>query len=84
MIVMQVQMWPKGDKSKAYSLGTLTIALEDINDKGLRAYSWSLTKFRDKGRWKSGAIAGHNPRVRGPWDLIFRILREAVGRRNPG
>lgn len=84
MLVMQIQMWPKGDRSKAYSVGTLKVALTDINDKGHRSYNWSLSKFRDRGVWKTGTIDGHNPRCRGPWDLIFRILRKAVGQRNPG
>lgn len=84
MLVIQVQMWPRGDKSKAYSLGTLTVALDPntVPTDRLRNYSWRITRFKDKGTWKSGRIEGHNPKTRGPWDLIFRILRDAVGFRN--
>jgi hypothetical protein len=84
MLVIQVQMWPGGDKSKAYSMGTLTVALDPstLATDITRGYTWRITRFKDKGTWKSGRIDGHNPKTRGPWDLIFRILRSAVGVRN--
>jgi hypothetical protein len=84
MLVIQIQMWPKGDKTKAYSMGTLTVALKPgTKSDGLRAYTWAISKFADKGVWKKGHIEGHNPKIRGPWDLVYRILRQAVGDRNP-
>lgn len=83
MLHIQVQMWPKGDKTKAYSMGTLTVALDpDTSTLTKRDYTWRITRFQDKGTWKSGRIEGHTPKTRGPWDLIFRILRNVVGHRN--
>lgn len=84
MLVIQLQMWPRGDKSKAYSMGTLTIALDPstLPTDTKRSYTWRITRFKDKGTWKSGRIEGHTPKTRGPWDLIFRILRDVVGYRN--
>jgi hypothetical protein len=84
MLVIQVQMWPRVDKSQAYSMGTLTVALDPgttAADK-LRNYTWRITRFKDKGTWKSGRVEGHNPKTHGPWDLLYRILRMAVGHRN--
>jgi len=85
MLVIQIQMWPKGDKTKAYSMGTLSVALDPKTTKNFsnRGYTWAITKLADKGLWKKGSIEGHNPRIRGQWDLIYRILRQAVGDRNP-
>jgi len=85
MLVIQIQMWPKGDKTKAYSLGTLKVALSRTLSKNFsnRGYDWDITKKGDKGTWKKGQITGHNPRVRGQWDLVYRILKQAVGERNP-
>jgi len=83
VVVVKVEMWPRGEASKAYSLGTLTIALDPTTvSAGSRSYTWRITRFRDKGTWKSGRIDGHTPRTKGPWDLIYRILRQAVGARN--
>jgi hypothetical protein len=83
MIVIQIQMWPKGLKEKSYSLGTLTVALDpDSSTLTLRNYTWRITRFLDKGTWKSGKILGHTPKTRGPWDLVYRILQSAVGDRN--
>lgn len=84
MLVIQVQMWPRGDKTKAYSMGTLTLSLDPdtLPEDQLRNYVWRITKFQDKGTWKTGRIEGHNPKTRGPWDLIYRILKQAVGVRN--
>jgi hypothetical protein len=83
MVVVKVEMWPRGNESESYSLGTLTIALDPgTSTPTLRNYTWRITRFRDKGTWKSGRIEGHTPKTRGPWDLIFRILKGVVGYRN--
>jgi len=84
MLVIQIQMWPKGDKSKAYSLGTLTVALSKVLTKNFsnRGYDWAITKKGDRQTWKTGEITGHNPRTRAQWDLVYRILKQAVGDRN--
>lgn len=77
-------MWPGGDKTKAYPLGTMTVALdEDLTvSENFRGYRWRITTFDGKRTWKAGTIEGHTPKTRGPWDLLYRILRKAVGPRN--
>lgn len=82
MVVVQIEMWPQGDKTKAYSLGSMSIALKGVNEKGLRNYDWLITKFKGNGVWKRGSIGDHNPKTHGPWDLLYRILCLAVGTRN--
>lgn len=85
MVVLKLEMWPKGQQSKAYSLGTMKIALDPhiTPTDTLRSYTWFCTRRNEKGLWKKGHIGGHNPKQRGPWDLLYRILRDAVGYRNP-
>lgn len=75
-------MWPKGDESKAYSLGVMTVILKGSDERGLRRYDWTISKLGGVGVWKRGSINGHDPKRRGPWDLIYRILVLAVGSRN--
>lgn len=84
MLVMQIQMWPGGDKTKAYPMGTITVALDEdltVSDN-FRGYQWRITTFNGKKTWKKGTIEGHTPNSKGPWDLLFRVLRKAVGSRN--
>lgn len=82
MVVIRVDMWPNGDETKSYSLGSMTIVLKGLDANGLRKYEWAISKFGSKAIWKRGFIEGHNPKTRGPWDLLFRILGMAVGSRN--
>lgn len=84
MLVIQIQMWPQGDRSRAYSLGTMSVALDPKESTPTRrSYTWRITSFKEKRTWKAGRIGGHTPKTRGPWDLVFRILRDVVGVRNP-
>lgn len=84
MVVVRVELWPGGDRSKARLLGEARIA----NDGGQRTdsrgdYTVELSKFNGTGVWKRGRVTGF-PRLRlGGWDLLFRALRATVGARNP-
>lgn len=82
MVVIRAEMWPKGDETKAYFLGTVVIVLKGIDEKGLRRYEWAISKFKSKTVWKRGTIDGHNPKNRGLWDLLYRIMELAAGARN--
>jgi len=85
MIYIRIEMWPKGDKTKARLLGEGQIA----NVGGTAAngnYTVKLLKSpeyaKTSGTWKSGHVEGF-PRVRlGPWDLLLRALQSCVGDRN--
>lgn len=83
MVVIRIEMWPGGDQSKAYPLGTMAVANKDVDAvTGLRSYNWQISKFDGTGVWKKGSIGRHNPKTHGPWDLLYRILALAVGTRN--
>lgn len=84
MVVVKIEMWPKGQESKAYHLGTLKICLDPktkIEDK-TRSYSWFAEKKGGGIFKKKGSIDGHNPKSKNQWDLLFGILRQMVGYRN--
>lgn len=66
MVVVKIEMWPRGQASKAYHLGTLT---------------WVAEK-KGGGVFKRGSIGGHRPKSRNQWGLLFRILRQMAGYRN--
>ncbi len=81
MIVVRAELWPRGDEASKRSLGECRIA----NVGGTRhvgKYRVELVKWNNGQVWKKGWIEGF-PRVRlGPWDLLYRCLREVVGSRN--
>jgi hypothetical protein len=83
MVVVKVEMWPQGQASKAYSLGSLTLSLDPDTrpEDTQRAYTWRLTGKRGQ-TLKSGRIEGHTPKTKGVWDLLLRTLQLAYGYRN--
>lgn len=85
MIVLKLEMWPQGDQKRAYTLATAVASLDPktAHTNTSRSYNWRLSRLGNKGTWKSGKVDGHNKNLRGPWDLLYRILRDAVGSRNP-
>ena len=83
MIVVRIEVWPHGDKTKALHRGTMVIS--NVGGSATRgSYTFRVLKHIGKrGVWKSGRVLNF-PRSRlGPWDLLFRALQKAVGERNP-
>lgn len=84
MIVVRVELWPLGDKTKARCLGEAEI--ENVGgDMTTGHYAVRLLKWGAGRRtWKSGKVLDF-PRVKlGPWDLLYRALAAVVHGRNPG
>ncbi len=82
MVHVAITMWPHGDRSKAYPLGEVTIA--NVGGSQSRGnYRWRLFKRGTNAEWKSGSVEDF-PRTRlGAYDLLHRVLKLAVGDRNP-
>lgn len=80
MIVIKIEMWPKGEKSKAYPLGVMAIANEGGS---LSVGNYSFIATDRAGRpWKEGKLEGFPRKRLGAYDLIFRCLRVMIGARN--
>ena len=95
MIVIKVEMWPHGDASKAYPLGSAFIANEGRTpaEEFLHAFGEALgtstrgnykCRFMDRaGRlWKACRVTNFPRKKLLAWDLLYRALREAIGDRN--
>ena len=86
MLRVTIELFPFGDESKRKTLGVIDIS---NNGKGTfieGSYNFKLTKeppiAKKQGIWKKGCLDGF-PRLRlGPYDLLYRVLHEAVGNRN--
>ncbi len=86
MIYIRMEMWPHGDKGKAYLLGEGMIANVGGDDER-GDYDVRLLKSeryaKTPGVWKRGKVMQF-PRLRlGPWDLLLRALRACIADRNP-
>ncbi len=83
MLVIKIELWPGGDKSRARSLGEAEIANvggdAQIGDYAVRLLKWG----GGRRTWKKGEVRGF-PRLRlGPWDLLYRALASIVAGRSP-
>jgi len=81
MVVIRVEMWPKGDQSKAYLLGQASIT---NNAEGTLTRGNYVAQFFDKAGhlWRGGVVTGFPRKRLLVWDLLYRALKAAVGDRN--
>lgn len=84
MLVIDMQIYPVGDKTRARSLGKMEIHLDAVDPSHLIGeYSYKIRKWtKGEGVWREGKVRGHHRKKRGPWDLLFRCLLDAVASRN--
>jgi len=81
VIVVTVELWPGGDKSRAQVLGRAAIINEGTGTLSRGTYA---ATFSDKaGRlWRAIEVRGFPRKRLLAWDLLYRALRDAVGERN--
>lgn len=82
MVVIKVEMWPHGDESRKYSLASATIA-NIGGDVTTGDYEYKLFN-KAGGFWKAGFIKGFPRKRLMAFDLLYRALKEAFGKRNGG
>ncbi len=83
MLVVTIEMAPKGDLTKKRHLGTAYISNNLEGDIQTGSYSVSLSKWgKPDVIWKKGRVRGFARLTRGPWDLLYLALRNTVGSRN--
>lgn len=91
MIYVRIEIWPKGDRSRARLLGEghiTNVRPPDGTSRTLDVGHYEVALMRSPeysvrpGIWKQGHV-GNFPRQRlGPWDLLLRALLVTVGYRN--
>lgn len=89
MIRITVEMVPWGNEKRAFIMAQGHIYNDGRGTVARGNYNAALSKvshfrtFTGRGWWKEGKIKDF-PRTRlGVWDLLYRVLRELVGGRNP-
>lgn len=86
MIKVTIELWPMGNEARKQNLGEIIIANDATGSNHIGNYWFKLMKSaryaKTAGVWKKGEVKDF-PRTRlGPYDLLYRVLREAVGVRN--
>ena len=73
MIVLKIEMWPRGEEAKAYPLGSAHIWNDATGTASTGNYGFKL--FRKDGRQYRDGVITKFPRKRLlVWDLLFRAL----------
>lgn len=86
MLVIKIEMWPQGDESQAREIGRAHISNDGTGTPDRGHYDVKLLKSAEyatrPGTWKKGRVQNFPRQVLGPWDLLFRALRDCVADRN--
>ena len=88
MIRVTVELISAIDEKRSRLLGVATIGndlRESVASNGaMGSYDYRLSKWYPKNNqtWKVGQVSGFNRKTRGAWDLLYMVLRDAVGNRN--
>lgn len=87
MLMVKLEMWPRGDASKAYSLGTIAIANAGTGSETQGDYSVQLSgrpeHFKRRGNWREGLVKAFPRKRLGAYDLLLRALIAVIADRNP-
>lgn len=81
MLRIEIKYWPGGDESKEELIGTADITKDGTGDEHLDNYSIMMGGLGAKTIHK--CRVKRFPRHRSVWELLYLVLRELVGDRNP-
>ena len=83
MIRITIELLPLGSEIGKRHLGTAEIVNDGTGTAIISNYDVRLSKWgAPKSTWKKTRVVGFNRRKRGPWDLFYVALRNAIGSRN--
>ena len=81
MLRVTIEFVPYGDESKAHVLHTAAISNDGVGTPERGNYRYTLNSKQQRA-WRKGRIKEF-PRLRlGAWDLLYRVLAQAVSLRN--
>lgn len=85
MIMIKIEMWPKGLKDHAYTLAEVRIINDGTGDLTRGNYYAELSKKGgfSKGIWKRALVKEFPRKSHGALDLLYRVLKYALKGRNP-
>jgi hypothetical protein len=87
MVVVKIELWPGGSEEHKEEIGSMKITNKGATEDGkFGRYFYELFKSKkyskSEGVWKKGEMHWFPRLTRGPYDILYRVLKEAVGSRN--
>lgn len=83
MVVVTVEIWPKGERFLKRHLGTAKISNDVSGTKSRGNYKVTLSVRGNPTRiWKRGRVKDFPRKRLGAWDLLYRALDATVRSRN--
>lgn len=82
MIVVRIEMWPKGFEANKYPLGEIRITNVG-GDERTADYGVIMKTRRLQSIWRTGTVTGFKRAALGPYDLLLRALIVCIGNRAP-
>lgn len=80
---MTIELVPMGDEARARTIHTAVIANDGTGTKSQGNYRYALSRRGSTKPWKVGKLHGF-PRLRlGAWQLLYRVLAEALDQGPP-
>ena len=83
MIVVKIEMWPKGYESRKRLLHTIKIRNDATGGPTAGNYIASVTKRGSDAIYATVPVTGFPRKRLGAYDLLYRVLQRVVGSRNP-
>lgn len=81
MLVVTIELWPKGDRSKARNLGTAFISNDMTGSVEIGNYEVMLSKWGEPTQpWRVGRVRGFGRLTGSPWELLRRAIYQATNR----
>ena len=84
MIVVRIEVWPFGNRSRRREIGQIVIANDATGDCEIGNYNAALAHagpHADKpGCWKAGRVERH-PRILSPYHLVLRAIESCLAGR---
>lgn len=86
MIVVRIELWPLGNRSRRREIGQIVIANDGTGDREAGNYNAALAHAASHeskpGCWKAGRVEGHS-RSLSPYHLVLRAIEACLaGRKN--
>ena len=83
MLRITIELVPHGVEERKEVIGVTTISNDATGTDTAGNYKYHVSKWGTGNRmWKAGKLAGFPRKRLGPWDLLYRVLKDVVGARN--
>lgn len=83
MIVVKIELWPKGDEKLCIVKGVILIANNGTGDINTGNYNYTVVTGKNK-KYAEGSIMNFPRKRLLAFDLVYRVLKQIIGERNDG